>query len=67
MQRSPTLRQKRMVLMFNLWLSFGIKKGWISPPYCATHDGNYDYMTEEEREEWDGGGDPCHVAISVLQ
>ena len=53
--------------MFNLWLNFGIKRGWISPPYCATHDGNYDYMTEEEREEWDAGGDPCHVSISVLQ
>jgi hypothetical protein len=24
-------------------------------------------MTEEERAEWDEGGDPCHVSISVLQ
>ncbi len=43
-----------------------MKAGWISPPYCMTHDGNYDYMSEEEAEEWDKGGDPCHVAISVL-
>jgi hypothetical protein len=32
-----------------------------------THDGNYDWMTEEEKEEWDIGGDPCHLAISLLQ
>jgi hypothetical protein len=32
-----------------------------------THDGGYDWMTEEEKEEWDAGGDPCHIAISVLQ
>jgi hypothetical protein len=56
-----------MVLMFRLWLRVGVKAGWISTPYCATHDGNYDWMTEEEVKEWDEGGDPCHVAISVLQ
>jgi len=51
---------------FYLWLNIGVKAGWVSWPYCATHDGNYEYMTEEEREEWDEGNDPCHVAISVL-
>jgi hypothetical protein len=64
--RSRTPR-KRVVLMFRYWLLIGIKMGWISKPYCATHDGNYEHMTEEEREEWDEGNDPCHVAISVLQ
>jgi hypothetical protein len=53
--------------MYKYWLMFGIKRGWISPPYCATHDGNFEYMTEEELYEWNEGGDPCHVAISVLQ
>ena len=53
--------------MFRLWLRVGVKAGWISPPYCATHDGNYDWMTKEEADEWEEGGDPCHVAISVLQ
>jgi len=52
--------------MFRYWLRIGIKAGWISKPYCATHDGNYEYMTDEEREEWDEGNDPCHVSISVL-
>jgi hypothetical protein len=23
-------------------------------------------MTDEEREEWDSGGDPCHPTISLL-
>ena len=48
------------------WFRIGIKAGWITESYCMTHEGNYDYMTEEEREEWDEGGDPCHVVISVL-
>ena len=53
--------------MFRLWLRVGVKAGWISAPYCATHDGNYNYMTEEEAREWDEGGDPCHLTISLLQ
>ena len=52
--------------MYYIWLRIGVKMKWVSPPYCATHDGNYNYMTEEEVKEWDNGGDPCHLAISVL-
>jgi hypothetical protein len=37
--------------MFRYWLRIGIKAGWISKPYCMTHDGNYEYMSEEEREK----------------
>lgn len=53
--------------LFWLWLKLGIKMNWISKPYCMTHDGNYEHMTEEEVEEWDQGGDPCHTAISILK
>lgn len=49
------------------WFKIGIKANWITDSYCMTHEGNYDYMTEEEREEWDEGGDPCHVVVSVLE
>ena len=52
--------------MFRLWLRVGVKAGWINTPYCMTHDGNYDWMDEEEVKEWDEGGDPCHVTVSVL-
>ena len=52
--------------MFRYWLRIGIKAGWISKPYCMTHEGNYEYMQEGEREEWDQGYDPCHVAVSIL-
>ena len=34
--------------MFRLWLRLGMRMGWVSKPYCMTHDGNYEYMTEEE-------------------
>lgn len=53
-------------MMLRLWLRIGILAGWASMPYCATHDGNYEYMTDEEREQWDAGEDPCHVAVSIL-
>jgi hypothetical protein len=43
-----------------------MRAGWISKPYCVTHEGNYEYMNEEEREEWDEGNDPCHIGVSVL-
>jgi hypothetical protein len=48
------------------WFRIGIKAGWITESYCMTHEGGYKYMTEEEREEWDDGGDPCQVVVSVL-
>jgi hypothetical protein len=50
--------------VFRYWLQLGIKMGWISKPYCMTHDGNYEYMTEEERKEWDDGGDPSIQPIN---
>ena len=53
--------------MFRYWLIFGIKRGWISEPYCMTHDGGYEYFTDEEREEWDAGGDPCQTVITLLK
>ena len=48
------------------WFQIGIKAGWISDSYCMTHEGGYEYLTKEEREEWDDGGDPCQVVVSVL-
>jgi hypothetical protein len=52
--------------MFRYWLRFGIWKGWVSKPYCAMHDGGYEYYNEEELEQLDEGGDPCQVVICVL-
>jgi hypothetical protein len=31
-------------------------------PFCNTHDGD-PYMTEEEQEEWESGGDPCQLYL----
>lgn len=52
---------------FNEWLAFGIEEGWVTEPYCNTHDGGYQYMSEEELEEWDQGGDPCCVVIRLME
>lgn len=43
------------------WIAHGIKKGWVSQPFCNTHDID-PIMTDEEQKEWEDGGDPCqHV------
>ena len=47
------------------WLQIGIDKGWVTEPFCYTHDGD-PYMTEEEEKEWEDGGDPCASVIKIL-
>jgi len=51
---------------FGIWLINGIERGWISEPYCHTHDGGMQYMSEEEIKEWDEGGDPCESVIRLF-
>jgi len=51
---------------FGIWLTNGIERGWVSDPYCHTHDGGMQYMSEEEIEEWEAGGDPCEHVLRIL-
>jgi hypothetical protein len=51
---------------FEIWLENGIKLGWITEPFCNTHNGD-PYMTEEEIKEWDDGGDPCQVVFKIKE
>ena len=48
------------------WLKQGVQNGWVSEPFCNTHDGD-PYMTEEEEQEWENGGDPCLFVVKLLQ
>jgi hypothetical protein len=48
------------------WISYGISKGWVHEPFCNTHDGD-PYMTEEEQQEWEDGGDPCMHVLKLVQ
>jgi hypothetical protein len=50
---------------FLAWLRSGIEKGWVTEPFCNTHEGD-PYMTEEEEKEWEDGGDPCLSVIKLL-
>jgi hypothetical protein len=50
---------------FQAWLVAGINKGWITEPFCNTHDGD-PYMTEEEEKEWEEGGDPCCYVVKFV-
>lgn len=47
------------------WMAFGVSQGWITEPFCNTHDGD-PYMTEEEEQQWEDGGDPCLPVVKVL-
>jgi hypothetical protein len=49
---------------FGEWLQKGIDNEWITEPFCSTHDGD-PYMTEEEEQEWEDGGDPCCHVIKI--
>jgi len=51
---------------FGIWLENGIERGWITEPFCNTHDGD-PYMTEEEQQEWEDGGDPCQVVFKIVE
>ena len=51
---------------FGIWLENGIERGWITEPFCNTHDGD-PYMTEEEQQEWEDGGDSCQVVFKIKE
>jgi len=51
---------------FEIWLNNGIERGWITEPFCNTHDGD-PYMSEEEEAEWEAGGDPCQVVFKIKE
>jgi hypothetical protein len=51
---------------FETWLKYGHENGWISDVFCNTHDGD-PYMSEEEQEEWEAGGDPCQVVFKIKE
>jgi hypothetical protein len=48
------------------WYQIGIDNGWITEQFCMTHDGD-PYMTEEEQQEWEDGGDPCCFVIKFIE
>lgn len=46
------------------WLNTGRENKWITPPFCMTHDGD-PYLTEEESNDWEDGGDPCAFVVKL--
>jgi hypothetical protein len=49
---------------FGIWIANGIDRGWITPGFCYTHEGD-PYMSDEEMEEWEDGGDPCCFVFKI--
>lgn len=50
---------------FGIWLQSGIERGWVTEPFCNTHDAD-PFMSEEEIEEWEQGGDPCQHVLRIM-
>jgi hypothetical protein len=50
---------------FDDWIAQGITSGWVTPPFCNTHEGD-PYMSPEEEQEWEEGGDPCLYVVKLL-
>ena len=51
---------------FEIWFQNGIDRGWITAPFCNTHEGD-PYMTDEEMQEWEEGGDPCMFVVKLKE
>lgn len=47
-------------ITFNDWQQYGIKRGWISKPTCATHD--WFDISDEETKILDEDGEICIIA-----
>jgi hypothetical protein len=50
---------------FGEWLNKGIESGWITEPFCNTHEIDPG-MDEEEQEEWEQGFDPCQHVVRIM-
>lgn len=50
---------------FGVWLRQGIDAGWVSVPFCSTHDLD-PVMSKEEQAEWEDGGDPCCHVVRLI-
>jgi hypothetical protein len=48
---------------YGQWLEIGVANGWVSQPFCETHDGGP--LTPGEEAEFEGGDDPCIVHLRV--
>ena len=47
------------------WINKGIEEGFISKPFCYTHDGD-PFMTQEEGNAWDEGLDWCTPVVKLI-
>jgi hypothetical protein len=47
------------------WIMYGWKHGYCSAPHCATHDGLFMTLTEEEL--FDDGSDPCVHMVRLYE
>jgi hypothetical protein len=47
------------------WRDLGINNGWISEPFCDTHDAKF--LTDEEEQAWENGEDPCMMVFRIYE
>lgn len=45
------------------WIFLGYARGWISDPYCGTHEGPP--LTDAEHASFEEGFDPCVIAMRL--
>lgn len=50
---------------FNDWVAIGTSNGWVSPPFCHTHEGD-PYLSKEEHDEIIGGNVVCCNVFKIL-
>lgn len=47
------------------WLIAGIEAGYISDPFCDSHEGPP--LTDDEAQDYEEGGDPCLHCVRLWE
>jgi len=64
-QKATIIAEYKAIIDYFDWRDLGIANGWISEPFCDTHD--VKFLTEEEEQAWENGEDPCMMVFRIYE
>ena len=62
-----TTSSEPVTMSYEDWIHYGMEQGWISPPYCDTHDTGWEWLRPEVQEAYERGEDPCVIVLQLLE
>jgi hypothetical protein len=64
-QKATIIAEYKAIIDYFDWRDLGIANGWISEPFCDTHD--VKFLTKEEEQAWENGEDPCMMVFRIYE